>query len=146
MREPKIIPGGIAIDDRGSASFVNDFGFEGIKRFYMLKNHKQGFIRAWHGHKLEKKFMYVPRGSALICCVEIDDWDNPSKDLKVHRFVLSEHKPSILYIPEGYANGFMSLTEDAELMVFSTTTLDVAMTDDIRFPAHYWDPWEIVER
>lgn len=146
MKEPKLIKGDIAIDDRGEVSFVNDFDFKNVKRFYMIENHKQGFIRAWHGHKKESKYFTVVKGTVLICGVEVNDWQKPSKDLKIHRFILSEKKPSILYLPKGYANGFMSLTEDAKLMVFSTSKLEDSLNDDIRFDSHYWNPWKIKER
>lgn len=146
MDEPKLLKGAISVDDRGSVSFVNEFDFAGVKRFYMIRNHKQGFIRAWHGHKREAKYFTVVKGSALICGIQIDNWANPSKDLKVHRFVLSENNPTVLYLPAGFANGAMSLTEDAQTMVFSTSTLQESMQDDIRFESHYWDPWRIEER
>jgi len=62
----QVLNGGLAVDDRGSVSFVNDFTFEGVKRFYQVENHRKGFIRAWHGHQKEGKFVYVTNGSALI--------------------------------------------------------------------------------
>jgi len=138
--------GGLAVDDRGQVAFVNDFDFEGVKRFYMVSNHAQGFVRAWHAHRYEAKYVLVVQGSALVGAVAIDDWDSPSKEAEVHRFVLSEKKPGILYIPAGYANGFMSLTEDARLVFFSTRTLTEALEDDIRYDSRYWDIWEIEER
>jgi dTDP-4-dehydrorhamnose 3,5-epimerase-like enzyme len=145
-QEPKLFKGGISVDDRGSVSFVNDFNFDDVKRFYMIKNHRLGFIRAWHGHKNEAKYFNVVKGSALICGVRIDDWNSPSKELTVHRFVLSETTPSILFLPAGYANGAMSLTQDAQIMVFSTSTLQDSLNDDIRFDSRYWNPWTIEER
>lgn len=144
--EPKLIKGAIATDDRGQVSFVNDFTFDGVKRFYMIKNHRQGFIRAWHGHKREGKYFTVVKGAALICGVRVDDWDHPSKDLPIARYVLCEMQPSVLYLPPGYANGTMSLTEDAQILVFSTSMLQESLGDDIRFDARYWDPWNIEER
>ena len=44
--------GGVAVDDRGEVGFVNDFTFSGVKRFYTVANHSDGFVRAWHGHRL----------------------------------------------------------------------------------------------
>jgi len=143
---PKLMKGGIAVDDRGSVSFVNDFNFTNVKRFYAVENHKRGFIRAWHGHKNESKYALVVKGSALVCAVEIDDWEKPSKDLEVNRFILSEKSPSVLFIPAGYANGFMSLTEDAKIMFFSTSSLEESLNDDYRFDARYWNPWNVEER
>ena len=143
---PRIIQGDIAFDDRGSVSFVNDFSFDGIKRFYIVENHVAGFVRAWHGHKRESKYALVSRGSALVGAVKIFNWDNPSKDAKVHRFVLSSGKPSVLFIPSSYANGFKSLTNDMQIIFFSTTTLSEAKDDDFRFPSRYWDIWDVEER
>ena len=143
---PKLIKGGLAVDDRGVVSFVNDFNFQNVKRFYAVENHKQGFIRAWHGHKNEGKYVLLSKGSALVCAVEIDNWENPSKNLEVHRFVLSDKNPSVLFIPKGYANGFMSLSEDAKLIFFSTSTLEESLGDDLRFESRYWNPWTIEER
>lgn len=146
MTEPKLIKGGIAVDDRGSVSFVNDFDLTSVRRCYMIKNHRKGFVRAWHGHKLEAKYFSVVKGAMLVCGVRIDNWENPSKSLPVARFVLAEQTPAVLFLPAGYANGMMSLTDDAQLMVFSTTTLQESLNDDIRFHARTWDPWGVEER
>ena len=146
MKKVTLIKGGTATDNRGTLSFVNDFNLENVKRFYMIENHKRGFVRAWHGHKKESKYFTVVRGSFLICGIKIDKWDNPSKNLKIEQFVLSEKSPAILFIPKGYVNGFMSLTENAKLIVFSTSKLEDSLDDDIRFNVRYWDPWKIEER
>jgi len=146
MSEPRLIKGGLAVDDRGEISFVNDFDFAGVKRFYTIQNHQPGYVRAWHGHRKEGKYFLVLKGAMLICGVEIDDWEKPSPHLKIHRHVLSEKSPAVLYLPPGYANGLMSLTADAKVLVLSTATLQEGMADDIRFPARYWNPWEIEER
>src|SRR5262249_3356188 len=144
--QPSIIKGGCAVDDRGALGFVDDFNFAGVKRFYTVTNHSSGFVRAWHGHRMEAKYCTVVRGSFLVCCIQIDDWSNPSADLSIHRFVLSEATPSVLHVPEGYVNGFKSLTDGAKIMFFSTSTLEESLKDDIRFPARRWDPWSIEER
>ncbi len=144
--KPQVIPGGIAIDDRGQVSFVNDFDFVGVKRFYMVSNHARGFVRAWHAHKKEAKFVFVVSGAAIVGLVPADDWDRPNPEAEVKRFVLSAKKPTVLYIPAGYANGFKSLTEDTRIIFFSTSTLEESGGDDFRFDARYWDIWEVEER
>jgi dTDP-4-dehydrorhamnose 3,5-epimerase len=143
---PELLQGGLAVDDRGEVGFVNGFTFDGVKRFYTVANHVQGFVRAWHGHRNEGKYVMATAGAALVACVEIDDWENPSPDLEVQRFVLSERRPALVYVPPGYVNGFMTLTPDAKLIFFSTSTLDESAGDDIRFPARLWDPWQVEER
>ena len=145
-RAPRLIDGGLAVDDRGQVSFVNDFAFEGVRRFYMVSNHHRGFVRAWHAHRHEAKYVFVTTGAAIVGAVEIDDWERPSKTAQIHRYVLSAKKPSILYIPAGYANGFESLTDDTNIIFFSTATMEEAKSDDVRYDARYWDIWEIIER
>lgn len=144
--EIKLIEGGLAVDDRGTVSFVNDFNFADIKRFYTVTNHKAGFVRAWHAHRHEAKYLTVLKGAALVGAVKIDDWEKPAKDSKIYRYVLSAQKPSVLYIPAGYAHGHMTLTEDTILVFFSTATLAESGADDIRYDARYWNIWEVIER
>ena len=146
MALPRLIQGGLAADDRGEVSFVNEFTFTGIKRFYVVSNHRAGFVRAWHGHKHEEKYITVVSGATVVCAVKIDNWEQPSKESEVHRYVLSAAKPAVLYIPKGYANGFMTLTSDAKLLFFSTASVEESMKDDIRFESRYWDPWQVAER
>ena len=139
---PIIFEGGVSFDERGEVGFVNDFSFPQVKRFYTVKNHKKYMVRAWHGHKKEAKFVYALSGKVLFGAVHIDDWDNPSKDLRIHSFVLNAKKPCILYIPPGYANGFQSFSVNAKLMFFSTATLQESLDDDIRFDKDYWNIWK----
>ncbi len=146
MDKVRLIEGNIAVDDRGTVSFVNDFNFSGVKRFYMVTNHRAGFVRAWHAHRHESKYITVARGAAVIGAVKIDKWENPSKDSQVDRYVLSAEKPSVLYVPAGYANGFMSLTEDATVVFYSTASLQESQGDDVRYDARYWDIWQVTER
>ena len=134
-KELEIINGGVAVDDRGSVRFINDFNFDGVKRFYQVANHKRDFIRAWHAHEKEGKFVYVTKGSALVGAVNL-------KNEEITKHVLSAQSPKILYIPPGYANGFKSLEEDTIILFFSTSTLEDSLGDDIRFPYDKWNIWE----
>jgi dTDP-4-dehydrorhamnose 3,5-epimerase len=146
LEKPLLIRGNIAVDDRGSLSFVNDFTFRSIQRFYIVSNHRAGLVRAWHAHRREAKYVTVVDGAAIVCAVPIDDWDTPNREAEVDRHVLSDVQPSVLFIPAGYANGFMSLTEHSKLMFFSTASLDESRSDDIRYDARYWNPWQVIER
>ena len=133
MDKPDIENGGIAFDDRGSVSFVNDFTFDTVKRFYSVSNIRKNYIRAWHGHKKEGKFFLVTLGQFRIGTVNLE-----TDEVQVR--YLNAMKPQVLYIPPGYANGLQNLTEENSLMVFSTSTLEESLGDDIRFP---WDEWDI---
>ena len=135
----KLIDGGLAIDDRGTVRFVNDFNFHGVKRFYQVENHRKGFIRAWHGHKKEGKYVYVSSGTALVGVVDL-------KTQKVKKFILSDKKPQVLWIPANHANGFMNLEDSTDILFFSTSTLKESSGDDIRFPYDQWNIWDIEYR
>lgn len=135
INEIEIIDGKIFADDRGYVSFVNEFNFENVKRFYMVENHKKDFIRAWHGHKIEAKYVYVTNGSILIGLVNLETNKIEKK------IVLSSKTPSILYIPPGYANGFKTLEENTKIIFFSTTTIEEAKTDDYRYSYDTWNIW-----
>ncbi len=144
--KPTLIQGNRATDDRGSLAFINGFDISSFKRFYLVENHSSNFIRAWHGHLKEAKAILVIRGSAIVCAVELDNPINPNKSNHVERIVMSSNSPSAFYIPSGYANGFMTLSNDAQILVFSSTTLEESQGDDYRFEYNYWNPWEVVPR
>ena len=144
--KPKVIEGGLALDDRGELSFVNDFDFSEVKRFYMVSNHEKGFVRAWHGHKYEAKYVMAVKGSALVGAVKVEGWENPSRTIWPTKYLLSDKKPEILFIPAGYANGFMTLSDDAKLIFFSTRSLKESEGDDYRYHFKHWNIWEVVRR
>jgi dTDP-4-dehydrorhamnose 3,5-epimerase len=129
------IDGGLFADDRGFLRFVNGFDFSKIKRFYQVENHKKGFIRAWHGHKKEGKYIYVASGTALIGLVNLETEE-------VSKFTLTSQKPCILCVPPGYANGFKTLEDNTIIMFYSTSTLEESKGDDYRFDWDKWDIWQ----
>lgn len=139
-----ILVGDVAVDDRGKVTFVNDFDFKDVKRFYMVENHQQGFVRAWHGHKKEGKYVLVVQGAAIVATVPFEGFN---KD--VERFVLSADKPKVLYIPPSHFNGFKTLSLNTKVMFFSTSTLEESTDDDYREDAQRWSGsgvWEVKER
>ena len=144
--EPTLFQGSKATDDRGSLGFINGFDLSSFKRFYLVENHSSHFIRAWHGHLKEAKSILVVKGSAIVCAVKMDDPISPNKSNHVERRVLRSSNPAAFYIPAGYANGFMTLSNDTQVLVFSSTTLEESQGDDYRFEFDYWNPWEIVPR
>ena len=143
---PELIPGGVSSDDRGRVFFANGLDLSNCRRFYFVENFAVGTVRAWHAHRHERKWVMAVSGAALACCVKIDDWDTPSADTQVDRFVLDASSPSVLSVPPGYANGAMSLTPGTKLLYLSDASLDASLGDDIRYPARYWDPWQVAER
>ena len=145
-KKVKIVNADVAIDGRGELLFCNDFNMSNIKRFYQITNFKNPFVRAWHGHKFEDKYIIVSKGAALLAIVKIDNWKKPSKNLKIKTFALSDKNPKILFIPGGFAHGYKTLLPETKLTFFSTSTLSQSIRDDFRYDAYYWNPWDIKER
>lgn len=138
------LPGGRSVDHRGQVSYVNDFPFSAYKRFYVIENREVGYVRAWHGHKVESKAYFLISGSAMVGAVKIDSWDSPSPDCEVQTKILDSNSPGTLFIPAGYANGFMSLEPNTKVLLFSDFSLEESLEDDIRFDPYLWDPWTAV--
>jgi dTDP-4-dehydrorhamnose 3,5-epimerase-like enzyme len=135
---PQLIKGGIHTDHRGQISFVNDMKFETIERFYIISNSAENPVRAWQGHKIDNKYFYCIQGTIKVHYIKIDNWESPSKDLKVESVVLCATESNILHIPEGYANAIESLETGSKLISFSTLPLDRTREDDVRFESDMW--------
>ena len=139
--EPILIEKGEATDKRGSLEFYNSVNLDDFKRFYIVSNPKKGTVRAWHGHKLESKLVKVIKGKFIVCTIQIDNWENPNRDIKPFKFELDE-KSGILYIPSGFANGAINLEPDSRILYFSSLNLQESKQDDFRFDSKFWNPWE----
>lgn len=144
-KNPIIIDANISFDDRGEIIYCNNFNIikNKIKRFYLISNNNINFIRAWHGHKKEEKYLLVLQGAFKICTVKIDNWKNPSKKLPVKKFIVNANSPKILHIPGGYAHGTQNLKVGSKLLVFSTFSLTQTIKDDFRFKSNLWYDWNI---
>jgi len=138
---PQVIQGGSFSDARGMLRYVNDFDFDGIKRFYIIIQNKQAGPRAWQGHREETKYFFCIKGSFHVFLVKPDDWNSPSGNLETQHFHLTDKENRLLKIPAGYANGFIASDEQSSLLVFSDKTLEESKTDDYRFNTEFWINW-----
>jgi dTDP-4-dehydrorhamnose 3,5-epimerase len=138
MNSFKIIKGGNFSNNLGTISFVNDFNFNGIKRFYSIYLPKKKIIRAFHGHFKEKKVVFVISGSILLCIVKINKNPNLSKKNKVRKIILNAEEPKLFLIPEGYANGIMSIKDKTNVIFYSNKTLNHSTKDDYRYSEDFW--------
>jgi len=127
-------------DERGTVSFTNDLNLQKAVRTYKVENSQLKTVRAWHGHKVEEKWVNVEQGEFLVCVVKVDDFSSPSKDSEIQTYKMSP-KDGFLYIPPNFANGAMNLTEDNAIRYYSSSTLEESLNDDFRFESDYWDPW-----
>ena len=139
--EPTLFEKGESTDHRGSLEYYNTLNLEVFKRFYIVSNPTKGTVRAWHGHKIEAKLIKVIKGEFVIGAVKINDWDNPSLENKVDKFVLSENT-GVVYVPPGYANGAINLIPNSKAIYFSSLNLEDSSNDDYRFDPKFWNTWE----
>ena len=144
MSNPFLIEGQIFKDDRGIISFVNDFGLDDIKRFYVITHPDLSVVRAWQAHKFELKYFYCLKGEFLVNLVRIDNWSNPSMELNVETYKLKDELSQVLYVPSGYATGFKALVKDSQMLIFSNKTTEESKDDDFRYNANYWFNWQKV--
>ena len=135
---PELIQGGRRADARGTVSFVNGFDFKGVDRFYWVTAGEANVLRGWAGHRREQKWFTVVQGEVLIAVVRPDDWERPSQDLPVTRFLLSAAHPQVLHVPPGHATGNVNLNQKAVLMIFSSGKIEDAKADDFRFAVDQW--------
>ena len=126
FKEPKLFYPTVYEDDRGffMESF-NDKIQNEINIPFLQDNHsksKKGVIRGLH-YQWDKpmgKLLRVPKGAGIDVIVDIRK-DSPTYG-KWERFHLSEYNHAILWVPPGFAQGFLALEEDTHLH-YKTTAL-----------------------
>ena len=152
--EPKLIHAGRAIDDRGVLTFCNEFNLQGVVRFYSIRNHRRGLVRAWHGHEHSDTFLWPISGMWTVAAVRSR---NMKAMVAMENVVTEPVGPQpqkhaidgshIYHVPAGWYHGHQSLTDGAILGVFSTATIGQVRTDDLRLPWDRWpEVWEEVQR
>ena len=147
MDKPQLIKGAVHVDDRGMVTFCNDFDMSEVKRWYMLENYQQGYVRAWHGHIKEAKWITCVSGAAVEAVAYMCyDWEWNIGESDIERFTLHPNG-DVLYVPPGYANGHMNLVQGTRLIHFSNMLHEDTVGDDVRFDSsiHGW-VWEVKSR
>ncbi|MEG0187636.1 WxcM-like domain-containing protein [Algoriella sp.] len=132
-----LIKGNKFVDERGKLFYNNDFNLSETKRMYILENQDISIIRAWQAHKIEKRWFVAVDGQFEIKLVKIDNFENPSENLKVEKFVLSAETMDCLYIQPGYGTSIQALSDNAKLAVFSNYLLG-EINDDYKFDSQKW--------
>jgi dTDP-4-dehydrorhamnose 3,5-epimerase-like enzyme len=122
-----------------------------IKRAYVVGNFSKGTIRGFHGHMKEHKWFFVARGSVKFVVVKhkVDEGVKNSEELKnkLQTFILSDKNPSILAVPPGCYNGWVSLEDGTLLIGMSDSTLAETLKDDYRAdPYVFGDVWSVKAR
>ena len=133
-----VIPGGNHTDKRGTITFNNDFDVSAIKRIYTIQNENTSIIRAWQGHKIEKRWFTAIKGSFEIKLIKIDNWENPDKNAEVFSIILNDKNLDTLAIPNGYLNSIQALEENSKLLAMSDYQLG-EINDEYKFESNYFN-------
>lgn len=141
-KSKRLIQGDTYIDDRGKLDYFNDFDMSPIKRVYFTTHFNLDVVRAWQGHIIESRWFICVTGSFKVKLIKIDNWEAPSNQLPVENYVLSSEKKQVLYIPNGYVNGFRALKTESKLMIMSNYNFNEIKNDQIRFDQNKWNEWD----
>lgn len=134
---PKITKGGSHTDTRGTLFYNNDFDASQIKRVYVIENATTDIIRAWQGHKIEQRWFSAIKGSFKIQLIEIDNWENPNKNIEMLTFIINTEKLDVLHIPKGYVSSIQSLEKGSKLLVMADHLLG-EIKDEYRYEVDYF--------
>ena len=125
-------------DERGIITFNNEFDASQIKRIYTIENASTEFIRGWQGHKIEQRWFACMNGSFEISVIEVDNFENPSKDLTLNKYVLISETLTYLHIPAGCITAIKTLQTNSKLLVLADYALG-EINDEYRFPIDYFN-------
>lgn len=115
---------------------LSDFSSAGIKERFTQINHsfsKRGVLRGLHFQKppySQGKLVFVIRG--LIMDVAVDVRPSSSSFKKWVSVALSDEKRDLLWIPPGFAHGFLAL-EDSDVIYLTTSEYNREYDSGVRW-------------
>ncbi len=124
-------------DERGIITYNNDFDASAVKRIYTIENKNTALIRGWQGHRIERRWFAAIQGSFEISVIQIDDFQNPSKDLTVMKHHLTEETLTYLHVPGGCITAIQASEEGSKLLVLADYAIG-EIQDEYRFPLDYF--------
>ncbi|WP_282629968.1 WxcM-like domain-containing protein [Empedobacter sedimenti] len=124
-------------DERGIITFNNEFDASEIKRIYTIENHSLDFIRGWQGHKVEQRWFAAMKGRFEISVIKVDDFENPSKNLTVNTYELSDEALTYLHVPAGCITAIQAKDSNNKLLVLADFAIG-EVQDEYRFPLDYF--------
>ena len=132
---PKLVPLSASFDQRGSFQRLFDSSWTGppFTQVSAATTSDRGTFRGLHylNPKLgEWKCVFVARGEILDVVFDVR---SGSQKPALHYFNLSEASPAALVIPPGWAHGYLSLSEDCQVIYAMTADYLPSEERGIRF-------------
>lgn len=132
VKATKVLP-----DERGRLGEIlrnDDEIFEKFGQVYFTTTYP-GIVKAWHWHKKQSDYFYVPKGS-----IKVGLYDNREGSKTkgcVNQIYMSEHIPAILRIPPGVCHGWMAIgQEEAYIINTPTEVYNPKDPDEFRIDPH----------
>ncbi|MFH2020857.1 MAG: dTDP-4-dehydrorhamnose 3,5-epimerase family protein [archaeon] len=120
-------------DERGFFSEVlkdDDSFFKEIRQTSYSET-KPGIIKAFHYHKLQDDYFFVPRGNIVVVLYDLREESITYQNTEVIR--TGEDNPLLIYIPKGVAHGYKVLG-NSQAGVFYHMTKSYNPDDEHRIP------------
>lgn len=108
------------------------FNLSEIVRIYSIEPAGTNVIRAWQGHRKERKWFLVTIGSFEFQTIPLADTQYPIEEERKTWYLHSCVK-QVLAMLAGYLNGFRALKGESMLLVFSDFDLEASKFDHIRY-------------
>lgn len=124
-------------DERGIITFNNEFDASQVKRIYTIENSSTDYIRGWQGHKIEQRWFACMKGSFEISVVKVNDFEKPSKELTISKYLLTDDILTYLHVPAGFMTAIQSKEYNSKLLVLSDYSFG-EITDEYRLPIDYF--------
>ncbi|MDQ1095127.1 hypothetical protein QE441_002208 [Chryseobacterium sp. SORGH_AS909] len=77
------------------------------------------------------------KGSFEISVIEVDDFTNPSKDLTIKKYILTDEVLTYLHIPAGCLTAIQAKLENSKLLILADHKLG-EINDEYRFDLNYF--------
>lgn len=132
-----ILKGNRHEDERGIITYNNDFDASKIKRIYTIENHSTEFIRGWQGHKVEQRWFACIKGSFEVSVIVVDNFENPSKELTIQKYLLKDDVLTYLHIPAGCITAIRANEYESKLLVLGDYGLG-EIIDEYRYSLDYF--------
>lgn len=124
-------------DERGIITFNNEFNASQVKRIYTIENSSTDYIRGWQGHKIEQRWFACMKGSFEISVIKVDDFEKPSKELTIWKYLLTDDILTYLHVPAECMTAIQSKEYNSKLLVLSDYSLG-EIADEYRLPIDYF--------
>ena len=78
------------------------------------------------------------KGQFVISIIKIDNFDNPSRDLMIYQYEISDQTLTYLHVPAGCITAIQAKEANCKLMVLSDYAMG-AIDDEYRFELDYFN-------